>query len=113
MKRFEKANRIIHIITCFLNLGTIFYALMVCSTRTPLYGFFRRLSLSFGMPLLFMRALYLQYIIFGLIAVFTVIVYTKNKERVKRNVLVDVLLWTTTILELIFLERAFEAIVFF
>ena len=116
MKRIEKANCIIHIIMCVLNFGSIFYALMGCSIGTLLYSFFRRLSLAFSMPLLFMRVIYLQYIIFGLIAIFTIIKYIisiKNKEIIIKNIWTDVVLWTITIFELIYLESAFEAIISF
>lgn len=116
MRRIEKANRITHIIMCVLNLGSIFYALMVNSTGTSLYSFFKRLSLAFGMPLLFMRVAYLQYIIFGLIAIFTIIryiIFIKNREIIKRNIWIDVVLWTITIFELIYLENAFGAIASF
>ena len=116
MKRIEKSNWIIHIIMCVLTLGSIFYALMVCSIGTPLYGFFRQLSLAFGWSLLLMRIVYLQYIIFGLIAIFTIIKYIisiKNKEIIIRNIWIDVVLWTITIFELIYLESAFGAIVSF
>ena len=116
MKRIEKANRIIHIIICVLNFGSIFYALMTCSAGTPMYSFFRRLSLAFSLPLLFMRFAYLQYIFFGLIAIFTVIKYIisfKNKEIAKRNIGIDIVLWIITVFELIYLEGAFEAIIWF
>ena len=116
MKRIEKANCIIHIIMCVLNFGSIFYALMGGSIGTLLYSFFRRLSLAFSMPLLFMRVIYLQYIIFGLIAIFTIIKYIisiKNKEIIIKNIWTDVVLWTITIFELIYLESAFEAIISF
>ncbi len=116
MKRIEKANCIIHIIMCVLNFGSIFYALMGGSIGTLLYSFFRRLSLAFSMPLLFMRVIYLQYIIFGLIAIFTIIKYIisiKNKEIIIRNIWIDVVLWTITIFELIYLESAFGAIISF
>ncbi len=116
MKRIEKANWITHIIMCILNLGSIFYALMVSSIGTPLYSFFRRLSLTFGWSLLLMRIVYLQYIIFGLIAIFTIIKYIisiKNKEIIKRNIWIDVVLWIITIFELIYLESAFGAIISF
>ena len=68
------------------------------------------------MPLLFMRVIYLQYIIFGLIAIFTIIKYIisiKNKEIIIKNIWTDVVLWTITIFELIYLESAFEAIISF
>ena len=116
MKKIEKINRIIHIVMCVLTLGTIFYALMVCSIGTPLYSFFRGLSLVFCMPLLFMRFAYLQYIIFGLLAIFTIIkyiVFAKNKEIVKRNIWIDIILWIITIIELVCLENAFESILWF
>lgn len=116
MKRFDKTNKIIHSVMCVLNLGSIFYALMVCSIGTPLYAFFRRLSLALSMPLLFMRFAYLQYIIFGLLATFTIIKYIvliKNKEIEKRKIWIDVVLWLITVFELIYLENAFEAILWF
>ena len=116
MKRIDKTNKIIHIVMCVLNLGSIFYALMVCSIGKPLYGFFRRLSLAFGMPLLFMRIAYLQYIIFGLLAIFTIIKYiafAKNKEIAKKNILIDGVLWLITVFELIYLENAFQSILWF
>ena len=116
MKKIEKTNCIIHIIMCVLNLGSIFYAFMVSSIGTPLYSFFRRLTLDFSMSLVFMRIVYLQYIIFGLIAIFTIMKYIisiKNKEIIIRNMWTDVILWTITIFELIYLESAFEAIISF
>ena len=116
LKNIDKTNKIIHIVMCVLNLGSIFYALMVCSIGTPLYGFFRRLSSAFGMPLLFMRLAYLQYIIFGLLAIFTIIKYiafAKNKEIAKKNILIDGVLWLITVFELIYLENAFKSILWF
>ena len=116
MKKIDNTNKIIHIIMCVLNLGSIFYALMVCSIGTPLYGFFSRLSLAFGMPLLFMRLAYLQYIIFGVLAIFTIIkyiVFAKNKEIAKKNIWIDGVLWLITVFELIYLENAFKSILWF
>ena len=116
MKRIDKVIRIIHSVLCVLNLGSIFYALMVCSIGTSLYAVFRRLSLAFSIPLLFMRFAYLQYIVFGVLALFTIIkyiVFVKNKEFSKRNILVDIVLWIIAIIELIYLENAFESILWF
>lgn len=116
MKKFEKTNRIVHIIMCVLNLGSIFYALMMCSIGTALYSFFRRLSLAFSWSLIFMRVTYLQYIIFGLMAIFTIIkyiIFIRNKEIAKRNIWIDVVLWAITVFELSYLENAFEAILSF
>ena len=116
MKMIDKTNKIIHIVMCILNLGSIFYALMVHSIGTPLYSFFRRLSLAFGMPLLFMRFAYLQYIIFGLLGIFTIIkyiVFVINKKKVKKNSWIDGVLCLITVFELIYLEYAFESILWF
>ena len=116
MKRIETVNRTVHIIMCILNLGSIFYALMTASQGTPLYGFFRQLSVGSGVLLAFMRLAYLQYIVFGLIAVIAVIGYiisVKNKEVIKRNICIDAVLWAVTVFELIFLEGTFAAITAF
>lgn len=116
MNRIEKTNRIIHIVMCVLNLGSIFYAFMVRSIGTPLYGFFRQLSLDFSMPLLFMRFAYLQYIIFGLLAIFTIIkyiVFAKKRKLQKKNIWIDGVLWLITVFEIIYLENAFKSILWF
>ena len=79
--KIQKINRIIHSVMCAMNLGAVFYALMSWSIGTPFYGFLRQMSLAFGWPLLLMRVFYLQYIIFGCVAVFTIMGYVKNNKE--------------------------------
>lgn len=72
--------------------------------------------MAFGMPLLFMRTIYLQYIVFGILAVLTITKYiyiVKNKKVSKKDIIVDIILWGITVVELIYIEEAFLAILWF
>ena len=52
------------------------------------YSFFRELSIGFCFPMLLMRVVYLQYILWGIIAIFTIanaIYKIKTKSVVKKT----------------------------
>ena len=116
MKKIEKICRIVHIIMCVLNLGQIFCILTAGSTG-QLYEFFRILSVAYR-PLLifFMSYSYLQYFVFGLLAIFMIIkyiIYDKNKEVAKKSFWIDIVLWIVTVFELYYLESSFDLILWF
>lgn len=119
MKKLEKIIRIVHTILCFLNLGCLFFALMKLSGggNVP-YRIFRWFNLLFifVVPMFLMRLAYLQYVLFGIIAVLDVVIYVhkiKNKTVDKKHLLYDILLWIITFGELIFLEEYFLNILWF
>ena len=116
MRKIEKITRIAYIVLCILSIGSIFYELMVLFMDTPAYGFFRSLNLSFSMPMFFMRLAYLQYIIFGILTVLSVLIYIKkirNNIVTKKLLCLDILLWLIILIELIFTEEYFLNILYF
>lgn len=122
MQKFEKPARIIHVIVCVLNLGSLFFGLMLpfagsaTSWGSSAYLFFKGASLALALPMFFMRIIYLQYILFGILAVFSVIHYMKAKKNhtiIKKRVFIDCVLWAITVFELIFLEEYFLNIIAF
>ncbi len=113
MIRLEKIVRILHTILCALHLGCLFFGLMKATGggNVP-YKIFRWFNLLpfFVLPMFFMRIFYLQYIIFGLIAIFDIIIYIykiTEKSIDKKLLIYDVVLWIITIGELLFLEDYF------
>lgn len=79
-------------------------------------SFLQGASLALCLPMVLMRAIYLQYILFGALAVFAVILYTKAKKNhtiIKKRVFIDCVLWAITVFELIFLEEYFLNIIAF
>ena len=122
MQKFEKPARITQAMLCALNIGSILFGLMLpfagseSSWGSSAYLFFKGASLTLALPMFFMRIIYLQYILFGILAVFSVIHYTKVKKNhtiVKKRVFIDCVLWVITVFELIFLEEYFLNIMWF
>ena len=117
MKIADRIFRVIHIILCCVNIGSLFFGIMVLSGGGNIvYSFFRELSIGFCFPMLLMRVVYLQYILWGIIAIFTIanaIYKIKTKSVVKKTIYVDCIFWMIAIFELIYLERYFSAIIFF
>ena len=117
MKKFEKSVRIIHIVLCLLNVGSLFFGIMLMTGGgNDVYSFFRELSIGCCFPMLILRIAYLQYILFGLIAIFSTVSYIlkiKHKEIVRKNICIDCSLWLITIFELIYLEQYFAIIISF
>lgn len=114
MKKAEKIFRIIHIILCFANIGSLFFGIMRFSgSGNKAYSFFRELSIELCFPMLLMRTIYLQYVLWGIIALFTIInvIYKiRTKSIAKKFVFIDCTFWITAIFELIYLESYFSAI---
>ena len=117
MKRVEKIFRIVHIILCLLNIGSVFFGIMLMTSGgNNAYSFFRELSVSCCFPMLILRTAYLQYILFGVIAVFSIVNYIskiKKKEIIRKNIFLDCSLWAITVFELIHLEQYFVNIISF
>lgn len=116
MQKTEKVIRISYIVLCILNIGSIFFELMVLCIGTPLYRVFRSLCLWCSMPMFFMRMAYLQYIIFGILSVFSVLIYIgkiKNHLVTKKILFIDIALWLIILVELIFTEQYFINILYF
>ena len=117
MKKFEKIIRIVHIVLNGLNIGAVFFGIMkISGGGNFVYRIFRELSIGCCFTMLIMRMAYLQYILTGIIAIFSIINYgskIKNKKVKKRNLCIDCSLWLITILELIYLEQYFAAVTSF
>ena len=80
------------------------------------YSVFKRLSLMFSVPMLLLRLAYLQYILWGIIAVFmiaNVIYKIKTHSLNNKTLIVDCSFWILAIVELISLENYFNAIITF
>lgn len=115
MKKVEKIARICNAILCLLNIGTLFFGLMMLSTGT-VYGFLKWISIALSTPMFFMRLIYLQYILWGIVLVMYAIVYInqiKNKTLNRKSVYIDVILWIIAIIEIALLEKYFWNIVWF
>lgn len=117
MKKFEKIIRILNAILCFLDIGCLFFSSMTAfSGIHPVYRIFRSLSFAFSLPMFFMRTVYLQYILYGIIAVSYIVIYwfkIKNKCIVKKYLYTDIILCSIAIAELFFLESYFINILTF
>lgn len=117
MKKVEKSVRIIHIVLCLLNVSSLFFGIMLLTGgENEIYRFFREISIEFCFPMLLMRVVYLQYILWGIVAMFTIVnvIYKiKIKNIEKKIVFVDCAFWVIAIFELIYLERYFGAIISF
>ena len=117
MKKIEKIVRILHIVLCLLNIGSIFFGIMLMiGGGNNAYSFFRELSISWCFPMLILRIAYLQYILFGVIDIFSIVNYIfriKNKEVIRKNVFIDCFLWGITVFEIMNLERYFANIISF
>lgn len=117
LKKAEKAVIIIQLIFCLLNISCLFFGIMSAfGGGNTGYSIFRSLCLTFSIPAVVIRIAYMQYIIFGAIAVFDVFKYAsniKNKRVSKKYLLADIALWIITIFELIFLEDMFYNIMRF
>lgn len=117
MKKTERNIRILHIILCLLNIGCLFFGIMVMFRGgNEGYRIFRDLNIGFCTPMFFMRLFFLQYIVFSVIAVLYAKIYiykVKNKSLNKKILCLDIVLWTLAIVELFFLEDYFECIATF
>ena len=116
MKKAEKIVRIIYIVLCILNIGSVFFGLMVLFEDTPLYDPFIGLSLLFCIPMFYMRMIYLQYILFAVLSVLSILIYIdkiKNKLVMKKILCIDILLWLIALVEVIFTEGYFNAMLWF
>ncbi len=116
-ERFEKPVGILHALMCLLNIGSVFFGVMAVSGGgNEIYRIFRSLSLSCALPMVFMRLFYLQYIVFGLIAVFSLVNnYRKiqNKSMRRRTIAVECTLWIVAAIELLYLEQYYINIIWF
>lgn len=109
----EERIRIIHIALCLINIGCLFFPFVKLSGGTPTYSFWCAITGWLGIPMFLMRLIYLQYVLWGVIAVFEVIFYInkiKNKNINKKMLFVDIFLWVITILEIVLLEDFFYAL---
>ncbi len=114
--KIEKTARICHVVLCLLNIGAIFFAFMMLAETGPIYSFFRQLSLGFSLPMMLMRAAYLQYILFAILAVLFVVVLIgkiKNKTINAKCLAWDLALWLISAFELIYLEIYYLNIITF
>ena len=111
MKKSDINIRIIHFIFVLLNIGSLFFGIMVFSMGGNIvYSVFRELSLSFGFPIFLMRSMYLQYILFVILVILYMKFYKKNIKSdvvTRKLIIIDVFLWGVTIFELVFLELYF------
>ena len=119
MKRFKKIIRIIHTVLCALHLGCLFFGLMKASGGGNMaYRIFRWFNflVIFVIPMFFMRLFYLQYIIWGLIAISDIAIYINKalkKSIEKKTLIYDAALWSITICEMLFLEEYYLNILYF
>ena len=115
MKKAEIITRIAYIALCILNIGSIFFGLMVLFSGKPEYGFFRSLSLLFAAPMFFMRLIFFQYIAFFVLSVLSVLIYIKKIKNRSLNKLlfIDIALWLFTFIEMLCTENYFWNIVYF
>ena len=117
MRKAEIIARVSHIIMILLNVGCLFFGVMVFfGGNNEGYRIFRELNISFCDPMFFMRIFYLQYIIFFIIALLYTKIYiykVKNRCLNKMIVCFDIMLWILAITELLFLENYFECILWF
>ncbi len=116
MKKYESTVRIIHTVLCALHLGCLFFGIMkAVGTDNIIYRIFRWLSLVplYMFPTYLMRVFSLQAVFFTLLAVWSIILYTRKivKKSVQKNILIyDISLWALTAGELLFLEEYYLSI---
>lgn len=75
-----------------------------------LYPMFKGIVSGFSLPVLFMRSIYLQYILSGTFIILYIIIYgyqIKNKCVNQKLLIADIILWSITTVELIFVEPVY------